>query len=133
MLRRWIFLVFVMSAVVVVAAQVLGTVNLPKAVMADGKRLPAGTYQVRLTSDAPTPGVGQSPGSERWIEFVRNGTVAGREVATVIPAGDINAVAKGPSPSVNRARVDVLKGGEYIRLWMNRGTEHYIIHMPPAP
>lgn len=118
MLRRWISLVFVMSAVAVVAAQVLGTVNLPKAVMADGKLLPAGTYQVRLTTDAPTPGVGQSPGSERWIEFVRNGTVAGREVATVIPAGDINAVAKGPSPSVNRARVDVLKGGEYIRLWM---------------
>ena len=133
MLKGWISAVFVVSAMLVVSGQVLGTVNLPRAVMADGKLLPAGTYQVRLTSDAPTPGVGQSPGSERWIEFVRNGPVAGREVATVIPAGDINAVAKGPSPSVNRARVDVLKGGEYIRLWMNRGTEHYIIHMPPAP
>lgn len=53
-----------MSAVVVVAAQVIGTVNLPKAVMADGTLL--------------HPGIAP--------------------------------------------RIDVLKGGEYIGLWTNRGT-----------
>ena len=33
----------------------LGTVHLAKKVMADGKPLAAGTYQVRLTSDEPKP------------------------------------------------------------------------------
>jgi hypothetical protein len=28
--------------------------------------------------------------------------------------------------------VDVLKGDEYVRVWINRGSEHYIIHLPPA-
>jgi hypothetical protein len=111
---------------------VLGTVNLPKAVIADGKPLPAGTYQVRLTGDAPAPGVGQSARGEQWVEFIRSGAVSGRELATVIPATEIAAVAKGPAPRVNSARVDVLKGDEYVRVWINRGSEHYIIHLPPG-
>jgi hypothetical protein len=132
MLRRWIVGAIVLGAAAAVSAQVLGTVNLPKAVIADGKPLPAGTYQVRLTGDAPAPGVGQAARGEQWLEFIRNGAVSGRELATVIPASEIAAVAKGPTPKVNTTRVDVLKGGEYIRIWINRGTEHYIIHLPFA-
>jgi hypothetical protein len=120
------------GAVGSVSAQTLGTVTLPGAVLADGRRLAAGTYQIRLTGDVLQPGVGQSPAGERWVEFLRSGTVAGREVATVIPAGDIGAVAKGPRPTVNSSRVDVLRGGDYIRVWINRGNEHYIIHMPAS-
>ena len=67
----------------------LGTVHLAKKVMADGKPLAAGTYQVRLTSDEPKPGIGQSPDGEKWVEFLRGGKVAGREVATVISSADI--------------------------------------------
>jgi hypothetical protein len=129
-MKRWIAIAIVVGAAAAVSAQVLGTVNLPRPVMADGKLLPLGTYQVRLSGDAPAPGVGQSPRSEQWAEFVKSGAVAGREVATVIPASEIAAVAKGPAPGVNSARVDVLKGSEYLRVWINRGTEHYIIHLP---
>src|SRR5207248_4838709 len=55
------------------SATTLGTVRLPKTVKADGKPLPAGTYQVRLTNDEPKPAVGQAPGAERWVEFVKGG------------------------------------------------------------
>jgi hypothetical protein len=132
MLRRWIAGAIVLGAAVGVSAQALGTVNLPKSVIADGKPLPAGTYQVRLTGDAPAPGVGQSVRGEQWVEFIRSGSVAGRELATVIPASEIAAVAKGPAPRVNSSRVDLLKGDEYVRVWINRGSEHYIVHLPPS-
>lgn len=133
MLKQWISVALVIGAGAVVSGQGLGTVNLPKAVIADGKLLPAGRYQVRLSGEALAPGVGQAAGSERWVEFTTNGTTAGREVATVISASEIDTVAKGPAPKINSGRVDVLRGGEYIRVWINRGTEHYLIHMPPAP
>ena len=114
------------------AANVIGSIRLTQAVMADGKALSAGTYQVRLTTDQPTPAAGESPGGERWVEFVKNGTVAGREVATVVSADDINTIAKGPRPKANASRVDVLRGGEYVRVWINRGGNNYLVNMPPA-
>lgn len=113
-------------------APVLGTVQLPQAVLADGKRLIAGTYQVRLTSDRPTPAPGQSPNAECWVEFLKNNIVVGREVAVILSNADIGAVAKGPAPKPNAARVDVLKGGEYIRAWLNHASANYILNLPIA-
>ena len=110
----------------------LGTVHLTKKLMADGKPLPAGTYQVRLTSDEPKPAVGQSPNSERYVEFVRGGKVVGREVATVVSAEDIGSIAEGRKPKANSSIVQMLKGGDYWRVWINRGGNNYIINMPPA-
>src|SRR2546421_12962016 len=92
------------------AAANLGTVHLNKKVLADGKPLAAGTYQVRLTSDSPKPAVGESPDSEKYVEFLRGGKVVGREVATVIASSDVSKIAKGPHPKGNGARVDTLKG-----------------------
>jgi hypothetical protein len=109
----------------------LGTVTLNKAVMADGQRLAPGTYQVRLTSDQPKPGAGQSPESERYVEFVRGGKVVGREVATVVPEADIKQILDSPRrPAPGTARVETLKGDDYVRVWINRGGTNYIIHMP---
>ena len=110
----------------------LGTVHLAKKVMADGKPLAAGTYQVRLTTDEPKPAVGQEQGAERWVEFVRGGKVAGREVASVISSQDIAKIAKGKKPKANSASVELLKGGDYYRVWINRGGNHYLIHLPAA-
>ncbi len=95
----------------------LGTVTLPRKLMADAKPLGPGTYQVRLTNDEPKSAVGQSPGLERYVEFVRGGKVVAREVATVIFEGDINTVAKGRRPGTNRSIVQMLKGGDYWRGW----------------
>jgi len=110
----------------------LGSVTLNRRVMADGKPLAPGTYQVRLTGDTPKPGLGQSPDGERYIEFVRGGKVVAREVATVVPAAEIAQIAKGARPPAGGARVELLKGNDYVRVWINRGGANYIINMPPV-
>lgn len=109
----------------------LGTVHLSKAVMADGKPLAAGTYQLRLTMDHPEPAVGESPDSEQYVEFVKGGKVVAREVATVVSKADIDAIAKGDKPPASgTAKVEMLKGDNYVRVWVNKGGTNYLLHLP---
>jgi hypothetical protein len=112
----------------------LGSVRLNQSVKADGKPLPAGTYQVRLTAqEAPTDQAkGESPSLERWVEFLQGGQVKGREVVSIIPQSEIDRVQKGSAPGPNGAKVEPLVGGDYIRVWINKGGNHYLIHLPPA-
>ena len=107
----------------------LGTVHIAKKVMADGKPLAAGTYQVRATDDAPKPGTGQDPNGEKYVEFLRGGKVVGREVATVVASGDIGKIAKKSPPKPGTSRTELLKGGDYYRVWINKGGTHYIINL----
>jgi hypothetical protein len=108
----------------------LGTVKLPKKVTADGKPLPAGTYQVRLT---PTTAESKAPGAtaeyERWVEFLQKGQVKGREVVSIVPQADASKVAKEPPPAAGRAKVETLKGDDYLRVWINKGGNYYLIHL----
>ena len=111
----------------------LGTVRIPRAVKAGGEALAAGTYQLRVTeTPASPPAPGQTPQYERWAEFLRGGKVVAREVVTVVPASDIKQVAEmaPPPPPSGGSRVDVLKGNDYLRLWVNRGGNHYLVHFP---
>jgi hypothetical protein len=111
----------------------LGSVTLNRAVMADGKPLAAGTYQVRLTTQQAAPDAkGQTEAAERWVEFVRGGKVVGREVVTIVPQAEIGLVQKDTPPGRNGSKVEVLKGGDYVRAWINRGGNHYLIHFPVA-
>lgn len=114
------------------AGTTIGTVNIPQRVMADGQPLPAGTYQVRLSANMPKPAVGQSPDASRYVEFVQSGKVAGREVATVVSAADVASIAKGARPGNNSSRTELLRGGDYLRVWINQAGTNYIIHLPPA-
>lgn len=109
----------------------LGNVTLNTAVLADGRRLAPGTYQVRLTDETAKPGVGQSADAERYVEFVRGGMVAGRELATVI-ASDSDPNAKRRGAAGDRVKVERLRGGDYVRIWIDRGDRSYVIHVPPA-
>jgi hypothetical protein len=110
----------------------LGSVTLSRRVMADGQPLAAGTYQVRLSADLPKPGLGQSPDAARYVEFLRGGKVVGRELAVVVSAADIGQIADGPRPAAGGVRVELLKGEDYVRVWINRGGMNYILNMPPA-
>ena len=113
------------------AGAALATVRLTKAVMADGKSLAAGSYQVRAVGEEPTPAVGQSPHAEQWVEFVSGGAVKGREVASVVTAERMKTMAKGPQPTPRTGayRVDTLRGGEYTRVWINSAGTHYLINL----
>jgi hypothetical protein len=101
-------------------------VTIPRVVLADGKRLPPGTYRLRLGAADQAPAA-----TERWVQFLRNGRVAGRGLAVVIPDTSIGEVAKS-SPPKNAVRVDSLKGGNYVRVWLNRGGTNYLVHLPAA-
>ena len=140
---RWIVAFLLATFTGVVAAQgqapttetALGSVRIPRSVKADGKDLKAGTYQVRLTAQDASPTV---PGitMERWVEFVQGGKVVGREVVSIVPAAEMKDLMPGPdapgkAPS-GGSKVEMLKGDEYLRVWISRGGVSYLIHMPPA-
>ncbi len=115
------------------AAMALGTVRIPRAVKADGKPLSAGTYQVRLTPDPSKPdAVGQTEKLERWVEFVQGKEVKGREVVTIVPQSEIKLVQKDSPPAANSSKVQMLKGNDYMRVWINKGGNYYLIHLVPA-
>jgi hypothetical protein len=112
------------------AAMVLASVRLPKGVKADGKDLPAGTYQVRLTADEAKPDAkGSSEVLERWVEFVQRGQVKGREVVSIVPAGETKLVQKDTPPPSGGSKIETLKGGDYMRLWINKGGNYYLVHL----
>lgn len=112
-------------------AMVLGTVRLPKGLKADGKALAAGSYQVRLTADEAKPDAkGSSEKLERWVEFVKGGQVAGREVVSIVPAAEAKLVQKDTPPPSGGSKVEALKGGDYVRVWINKGGNYYLVHLP---
>jgi hypothetical protein len=111
-------------------AMALGTVRIPKSLKADGKELPAGTYQVRLTADEAKPDAkGSSEVLERWVEFVKGGKVVGREVVSIVPAAEAKLVQKDSPPPSGGSKVETLKGGDYVRVWINRGGNYYLVHL----
>lgn len=121
--------VLTQTGVAAQSATTLGTVRLSRDVKADGKALPAGSYSLRVSTEAVKTPVGQATDNVCWIEFVQGGEVKGRELASVVPAAEVKQVVKGPGPASGTARVQLLKGGEYLRVWANRGGSHYLVHL----
>jgi len=109
----------------------LGTVNITRAVTADGKPLPAGTYTVRVTAQEAKPeAVGTTESLQRWAEFLQKGQVKGREVVSIVPAAEAKIVAKDAPPRAGAPKVQVLRGNEYLRVWFNKAGNYYLIHLP---
>jgi hypothetical protein len=110
----------------------LGTFRLPKSVTADGKPLPAGTYTARVTAQEARPdAVGTTGALERWVELVQGKTVRGREVVSIIPQTEIKMVVKDSPPRAGAAaKVQTLRGNDYLRVWFNKGGHHYLIYFP---
>ena len=111
----------------------LGSVRLPTAVMADGKRLSAGTYQLRLTGEtAKRPVVGQLEKLERWVEILEGSEVKARAMASIVPGAAIKQVAEGVPPEPGNHRVEQLKGGDYLRVWINKNGDQVLLNLPLA-
>ena len=108
----------------------LGSVELPRRVMADGRTLASGTYDLRVTVDSANPDApGQLAVLERWVEFRQGDEVKGREVVSIVPQSEIDSVAKSAPPGNGTVRVEMLKGNEYLRVWVNQDNTHYFIHL----
>ena len=104
----------------------LGTVRFAQAVQVGGTLLPAGTYEVRLTGEHLAPLPGQSEEAEQRVELVSNGQVVAKDVATVIPVTTAAVVGTSGGPSVGV--VQMLKGGEFLRVSFNKGSERFLLH-----
>ncbi len=112
---------------------VRGSFDLPRRAYATGQPLESGQYRVRLT-DESAPVVDQEPPTTtRWVEFMHeeDGSIAGRALATVVPDSEIEEVAVDWVPR-NQVRVDELLGGDYVRVWLNRGGASYLVHLPTS-
>jgi len=128
----------VMVAVVAVSGAVsaqskksaaIGTVKIGS-VVADGKPLPAGTYALRVSDEMPAKVLGQTLDESRWVEFTQGGQVKGRELATVLTKDALKDLTrKGAGPAAGTAKVQALKGGDYVRVWVNSGGTNYLIHL----
>jgi len=77
----------------------------------------------------PLPG--QSEDAGQWVEFVRDGMVAGRDVAEVLPAPE-RAVGTSGSPARGAARVEMLRGGDFLRVSAHQDGARYLIYLPIA-
>ena len=111
----------------------LGTVRIRFNTTANGEALPAGTYSVRLTPATAVPDVvGQTQVYERWVEFSQGGTVKGKEVVSIVPDEEIAGVANDPRPGRNRSKVEMLRNNEFVRVWINRDGNHYLVHLVPV-
>jgi len=109
----------------------LGSARLPRAVVANGQPLAAGTYTIRLSADSPPAVVGQTPSESKWVEFVQGSQVKGKEMATVL-GDDAKSVLKGKRPAAGAAQVELLKGEDYVRVWINKGGTNYLVHLAVA-
>ena len=114
-------------------SQSLATVRIPQGVTANGQALPAGTYAVRVSADPVSPVVGQGPEAAKWVEFVQAGQVRGKELASVVAPADVKAVAKRTPPASGSGVVQVLRGAEYVRVWVNHNGSQYLVHLSVAP
>ena len=111
----------------------LATVRITQSVMANGYSLAAGVYELRLTNEHPTPLPGQSSEAERWVEFVANGSIVAREAAVVLRDGDLPSEGASSVPARNGTRVELLKGGEFVRISVRRGAARYLVYLPVVP
>jgi hypothetical protein len=117
---------------VVDANRVLASVHITQSVLANGKPLSAGVYELRLTNEHPTPWPGQSPEAERWVELVANGTVVAREVAVVLRDDDLPSTGASSVKTRDGTRVEMLQGGEFLRISVKRSNERYLVYLPVA-
>lgn len=110
----------------------LATVRIAHDVLAGGQPLPAGTYQLKLTGEHPTPQPGQSREARQWVELVSGGSVVAREVAEVLRDGDRPAIGASSRPVDPGVRVELLKSGEFVRVSVKREGVRYLVYLPVA-
>jgi hypothetical protein len=119
------------------AASSLGSVRLAQPATVGSTTLQPGTYEIRLTGEHVKPLAGQSEESGQYVEFVMNGTVAAKAAAEVIGSstgavGTSGATSGATGGVASRARVEMLRGGEFLRISMNKGGERFLIHLGVA-
>jgi hypothetical protein len=108
------------------------TVTISQQVMVDGKPLAPGTYDIYVTDERPSTGAGTTD-AQRVVEFAQNNQVVARTIAEVFPGARQGAVGTSGSASATRARAQMLRGGEFLRISFADADGRYLIHLPTGP
>ncbi|MBI3049372.1 MAG: hypothetical protein HYY76_13790 [Acidobacteria bacterium] len=111
-------------------ASVLGTARLTQPVLVGGKLVQPGTYEIRLTGEHLKPLPGQSEDAGQEFELIAGGQVVASDFAEVVSAAAAPVGASGRATA--RARVELLRGGEFLRIAITRQGELDLIHLPVA-
>jgi hypothetical protein len=109
------------------------SVTINQQVMVDGTPLPAGTYQIWVTNERPEVGAGAPSDAQRVVEFAQNDKVVARTVAEVFPARSRDAVGTSGNTGTMRARAEMLRGGEFLRVSFTDAEGRFLIHLPTGP
>ena len=75
--------------------------------------------------------VGQSWEGRQWVEFVPKGKVVGREIAEVPRDNELPAIGTSSVRVPNGTCVEMLKGGEFLRVSVKRDGVRYLVYLPP--
>ena len=111
------------------AAHMMATVQITQPVLADGKPLAPGTYEVIVTDEHPPLEAGTPSEHQRWVEFVQDKRVIAREIAEVFPATELGVVGTSGSHGAH-AVVQRLRGDEFLRIAISGAGARYLIHLP---
>ena len=139
MIRQVLFCCFVAAAVATPAyahhtnaamSHTMATVRIPDGLMAEGKPLPAGIYELIITDERPAAEAGVPSENQRWVEFVQGGKVVAREIAEMFPDAERPVGTSGSNSA--HAVVQPLRGGEFVRVAVNAGGARYLIHLAPS-
>lgn len=109
------------------------TVTISQQVLADGKPLPAGTYEIYLTDERPNVTGAGTTDAQRVVELAQNGQVVARTIAEVFANGRDRAVGTSGVSQPTRPRVQMLRSGEFLRISFSDAEGRYLIHLPTGP
>ena len=109
----------------------MAEVRITERVLASGKPLPPGTYEVIVTDERPASESGVPIENQRWVEFVQNKQVIAREIAELFTAADRPVGTSGASGA--SAVVQRLRGDEFLRIAVTDGGARYLVHLPLGP
>ncbi len=115
-----------------VGNEVAASVQIPVTVLADGKPVPPGKYSIRLTAERPGPLPGQPVGAQQRVELLADGKVVAQEIAEVLKDEDLPAEGASSQHVQNGTRVEMLKGGEFLRISIKRDGARYLLYLPIA-
>jgi hypothetical protein len=103
-------------------------VRIPQTVLASGKPLPAGTYEVVVNDERPTIS-GMTSDAQRTVDFVKDGMVVATEIAEMFPASE-RPVGTSSASGRPRAVVQRLRTDNFMRIAVTGADARYLIHMP---
>ena len=112
------------------AAHQMAKVRITDRVLADGKPLTPGTYEVIITDERPALENGTPSENQRWVELVHDGQVVAREIAEVFPAAERPVGTSGTGSLA--AAVQRLQGDEFVRIAVTAGGARFLVHLPMA-